>query len=262
MINYCNEAQVASALNLPPTGTLASPVIVGATTISITTSGTYYPGQRLALDHFQDDTVGEVVFIKSISGTTYTLVSPAINAHVAGAPIVEVTAITKVLASASRSVDDLTYYTNVGFNQETVTDNIRAYIQNDGNILIPAKKPIVNSVTSLIIQNTPIDIAYSIPIGNLDINGYIVTAYIANTAYVPPVSSREVRATLVYSGGYNTLPSDIVRSAIVLAARFYKEKDSGFSDVIGNVDLGIMQYKKGAPAEVMAMLKNYIRVTV
>lgn len=261
-MNYCNEAQVASALGINPTDTLGSAVLAGATTIDITTNGTYYPGQRLAIDYFQDDTVGEVVFIKSISGTTYTLVNPVANDHVQGAPIVEVTAITKVLASASRSVDDLTYYSNVGFNQETITENIRGFVRNDGSILIPAKKPIVQSVSSLTLQNTPMDTPVSVPVGNLDINGYNVTAYLLNTSFAPCSGSREVKVALSYVGGFTTIPDDIVRSAIVLAARFYKEKDSGFSDVIGNADLGIMQYKKSAPAEVMAMLKNYIRVTV
>lgn len=260
MINYCNESQVASALGMNPTGNLTNAVTAGSITIVIT-GATCYPGQRLALDYFQDDTVGEVVFIASVAGTTYTLVNPTLNAHVQGAPIVEVTAITKTLASASRMIDDMTYYTGVGFNQETRTESVKGYIQADGNILIPAKKPIIQSVTSLSIQNTPLDAPVSVPVANLDIDGYNITAYAQNTSYVPPLMARQVKVSLTYVGGFNPLPDDIVRCAVVLAARFFKEKDSGFSDAIGNSDLGIMQYKKGAPAEVMAMLKNYIRFT-
>lgn len=260
MNNYCNEAQVASALGLNPNTTLSAQANVGDTTIQVAGS-VFFPGQRLALDHFQDDTLGEVVLVKSVNGNTLTLQNPLVNQHVQGAPVVEVTAITKTLASASRMIDGLTYYENVGFDQEAKTENLIGIVQNDGSILISAKKPIVQSVTSLTIQNTIMDPTVNIPVSQLDINGYFVTAFTQNTNFVPSVSSREVRASLNYVGGYNPLPDAIVRSAIVFAARFFKEKDSGFADVIGNADLGIMQYKKGVPAEVAALLKPYIRYT-
>lgn len=260
MINYCNEAQVAAALNMNPTSSLSAPANAGTNVLNVQ-GGTWYPGQRVAIDHFQDDAVAEVALIQSVSGNQLTLSANLANNHVLGAPVVEVTAINKVLASASRMVDSITYYENVGFNQETLTETSIGYVQSDGSIYFTAKKPTVQSISSITVKNTAIDTPVSISTGNWDIDGYTVNAYVQNSEYVPPMLSKQVCVTMNYTGGYSSLPDAIVRAAVVFAARFFKEKDSGFSDMIGNTDLGIMQYKKGVPAEVQALIKPYIRVT-
>jgi hypothetical protein len=55
------------------------------------------------------------------------------------------------------------------------------------------------------------------------------------------------------------LPADLIELATLLAARFYKEAETGLNDAIGVAELGTLIYTKAWPIRFVAMLEPFIR---
>ncbi len=246
---YTNEAMMAGALNLQPDGALGAATLIGANSIQY--SGTLYPGQTLAIDYFNPGT-REVAVVQSVTGSTVNLVNPLANAHAQGAPVKEVSSMTDVVPAASRYFDDVCYAQN-SFDLESVTETRNGIVDREGNLVVSISKYRAQSIESLsfvqILGDTPTLIlpAY------IDIsNKFFLRAQVG-------LPMCNVQATITYTGGLSPIPGDIQRATTALACRMWKEKDSGFSDVIGNSDLGVLQYKKGLPNDVALIVKHYYR---
>lgn len=250
-MNYTNEAMMASALNLTPDCTLTNPggTLAGANILQVS-GGTFYSGQTLAVDYFAP-TTREVATILSFNGTTISLTANLVNPHPQGAPIKEVTSMTDVVSAASRMWDDITFYHNT-FGQETVTETRKGHIDSDGMLVVTVSKPIIQSISSVSLIRYPGDSPYPVSLSDLDFDGFYIRGNIG-------WFKGKVTATITYVGGYNPVPGDIQRATTALACRMWKEKDSGFSDVIGNSELGVLQYKKGVPNDVEMIAKHYRR---
>jgi hypothetical protein len=258
---YTDAATVAAALNMNPEATLSGPVVAGANTLTVSAvPSTWAVGMYLALDYFNPGT-REVVQINGVPSGANVPITPTLNDHVSGAPIAECSGIQDAIASACAAIDDFCYMRVQGaFAEQMLTESITAYIDNDGWLVIPCSlpKPQVNSIAALSYQPTPVDpvTTFSLPPQAWVENTYLLRVGGSNMS---PVQGREVMATLTYTGGYSPLPSDIARAALALAARFYKEKDSGFSDTIGSADLGTLTYKKDIPSDIKMMLRHHVR---
>lgn len=257
-ILYTDAGKVAQALAFQSPETLNGAVAIGATSLVLNTTppSDWTVGSTLILD-VNNPTLRETVTVSAISGSTLT-VSALKNAHTTGSPVVNGTIVSNYVSPASRWFDTVTYNQS-GIGYETVTDKKTAYIGNDGFITVPLSKPIVNidDVMDITFQSTPLD-----PIDSLDLSkAWIEDNYFLSIAPNKSYYRRQGQATVVYSGGYNPVPDDIVQAVTVMAARFYKERDSGYSDVIASTETGVMQYQKAMPADVKMVVDKYRRWT-
>lgn len=172
----------------------------------------------------------------------------------------------KLITAASRAIDRKC--TGVPDNEaidyfklETKTaEEIPGQINNKGVVLCAPRKPIVVSVSSFEYRTTPIQQWTSVPADRLQVDGTQVTAY---PIYVVDYSCRAM-VRLTYSGGLaatvEALPADLVEAATILAVRFYREAETGLSDVIGVADLGTMSYTKAWPVRVLEQIQPFKRV--
>lgn len=258
---YTDVGRVVRSLSFQSPELLSGDGTLTAGSTQITISQPIPPdwqvGTSLGID-INNQTSFEVVQITSIPSNSQVIVTPLAQTHVSGAPIVNVTAVIPYVSAASRWFDSVTYYPN-GYAYETVTDKKTAYINNFGYITVPLSKPLVdiNDVVDVTFRPSPMD-----DVDELDISrAWIEDNYFLSIATSKPYYRKSGQATVVYSGGYNTVPDDIVQAVTVMAARMYKERDSGYSDVIGSAEMGIMQYKKAAPADVQVIINKYRRWT-
>lgn len=252
---YTDVGRVARALAIQAPELLTVAVSSGITSLTLNQVPTdWQVGMSLLIDG-NNPTNFETVTITGINGLIVN-VTALKNNHVINAPLVNITQLNDFIGPASRWFDGATN-TSAGFAYESVTETKEAYINRDGYIVVPLSKPLVkiSDVVSATFQPTPLDAA-----DNLNLNqGWIKNNYflevVAPNTYFP----RRGMITIKYSGGFNLIPDDIVQAVTVMAARFYKEKDSGYSDVIGTSDIGIMSYKKAMPADVKVVVQNYKR---
>jgi hypothetical protein len=256
---YTNVSNVAQALAFQSPEVLNNAVTAGSTSISLNQAPPpdWTVGSSLIID-VNNPTVSETVTIQSVSGNSIA-VSALANNHSANAPVINVTILQNYVKPASRWFDSLTHVP-AGFAYEQVTETKTAYIDNKGYIVIPLSKPVVtlSDVTIATFKINPV-----IPAINLDLTkSYIEDSYFLKVMPDELFIVKSGIATVTYSGGYNPLPDDIVLAATMLAARLYKERDSGYSDAVGNTDLGILQYKHAIPTDIIAIVQRYRRWTV
>ncbi|WDL97804.1 hypothetical protein [Alicyclobacillus sp. ALC3] len=270
---YTDAAAVAAALRLAPDTTLASEVGVGATSLALTSdqvagASGLYVGQYLALDQY-NLAVREVVQITgAITGTgPYTVpVTATTQAHVADAPVKEVSALQDVVGAGSRLWDDATYTAAGAFGQQTITETVRGIATTDGCILVQVTGRNVTGVSAISWQYAPGGQSFMLDPTVCTFDDYQVYASWSSNSNststaMPEPWQKHLVVTITYTSGYNPLPSDIVRASTVLAARLYKEGDSGFSDVLANTDMGLLQYKKGIPGDIDIMARRWRRWT-
>ena len=255
---YTDSGRVAQALAFQAPETLNAAVSAGATSITLASvlPQDWTIGSTLILD-INNPTLREPATIQNIVGNTIT-VSAISNAHVAGSPVVNGTLVTNYVSAASRWFDAVTYNTT-GFAFESITDTKIGNLDNDGTLLVPLSKPLVlmPNVVSVTFQPTVSD-----PVDTLDITkAWIESKYMLRIAVSKDYYPRQGMATVNYSGGYNPIPDDITQAVTVIAARMYKQRDSGYSDVIGSADTGLMQYTKAVPPDVKLIMNKYRRWT-
>lgn len=260
-ILYTDVGRVIRAL------TFQAPEIVGGSnalsigdtqiTVNQNTPTNWQNGDTLAIDGNNEESF-ELVTITNIPSTTTLTVTALTKNHALGAPVVNVTAVLPYPSSASRWFDSVTF-NKFGFGYEIVTEKKTAYITNEGFITVPLSKPMVNidNVMDATFQSTPLD-----PIQPLDLSkAWIEDDYFLNIVATNPYSRRQGQIEVTYSGGYDHIPDDIAQAVTIMAARFYKERDSGYSDMIGSAETGLVSYKKAMPADVKVIVDKYRRWT-
>lgn len=253
---YTDTGKVAQALAFQAPETLNGAVSAGATSITLasTLPQDWTIGSTLILD-VNNPTLRETVTVSAISGNTLT-VSAVANAHVAGSPVVNGTLVNNYVSAASRWFDAVTYNSS-GMAFESITDTKTGYLDNNGTLLVPLSKPLVlmQNVTTVSFQPTVSD-----PVDTLDVTkAWIESKFMLRIAVSKDYYPRSGMATVAYSGGYNPIPDDITQAVTVIAARMYKQRDSGYSDVIGSADTGLMQYTKAVPPDVKLIMNKYRR---
>lgn len=273
MTTYTDASSVAAILQLAPDTTLSAAIAVGATTLTLASATTatgisLYPGMLLALDFYNPAVRESVTITGPISGTgPYTVpISATAQAHSAGAPIKEVSALQEVVEPASRMIDDATFSAPGAFAEQTWTETTRGQGTPDGWLFFEVSGRGIQNISAVQWQSAP-----NGPIITLDptrciYDDYRVWAYPASggttagyNGFTPSPYDKQVIVTVTYTAGYNPVPADLGRAATVLAARLYKEGQTGFSDVLGNADMGLLQFKKGIPSDVAVMLKPWRR---
>lgn len=238
-------------------GTDALPAGSTQITVNQAIPTTWQVGDTLAIDA-NNEMSFEIVTITAIPSTTSFNVSALTKNHALGAPVVNATAVVPYPSAASRWFDTITYNQS-GVGYEAITDKKTAYIDNDGFITIPLSKPIVKieDVQSISFQSSPLE-----PVDTLDISkAWIEDNYFLIVAAQRTYLRKNGMANVTYSGGFNPVPDDIVQAVTVMAARFYKERDSGYSDVIASTETGVLQYQKAMPADVKMVVDKYRRWT-
>jgi hypothetical protein len=166
------------------------------------------------------------------------------------------TLLVKMVTAASRLIDDYCQHP-LSFDQETVTETVRAQVDKDGGLRVAVGKPVVISVSSFGWTYSPSISPVVIPTSQLWIEGYMV---LAPDAGLGAYRNKPIRVAMTYIGGYSPMLGDIVHAARVLAARFFKQKDAGWSDVVGVEQFGTLVYNKVMPREVREMLDHCKRV--
>lgn len=259
-ILYTDVGKVAASLAMQAPEILSLQATVGSTYITLNQNppADWQVGSQLLLD-VNNSALRETVTIIGSPNNNVVPISSTVNNHAEGAPVVNVTLLTPYISWASRWFDNVTNY-SAGFAYESILDTKEAYITNKGYIVVPLNKPVVNlsDVTTATYQSNPMD---NVDILNLNYarirDGYFLEVVAPRNYY-----DKSGIATITYSGGYKTLPDDIVWAVTVMAARMYKERDSGYSDIIGSNDMGgIFSYKKAMPADVKVIVQNYKRWT-
>lgn len=139
------------------------------------------------------------------------------------------------------------------FASQTLTDQVqRGLVSADGYLYCWPLKPLVIGVSALAYRLNPKTNWIDIDASLVEIYGYTVKTYTGGWRGNVPVK-------ITYTGGFTTLPADLVNIATLLAVRFYREIKSGLTDSIGVAELGTLQYTKALPARMVEMLKPYAR---
>ena len=257
---YTDVGKVAQALAFQSPETLNSNVSALGTSIVLSQAppSDWQVGTQLLVDANNSSLREVVTMTAPPNGSTIT-VTALTNNHVAGVPIINISVLSTYVSAASRWFDSLTY-TPAGFAYEEITETKDAWFDNNGFIVIPLSKPVVklSDITSATYQYNPV-----ISADNLDLTkAWVIDNYILKAASAIYYANRIGISTVTYLGGYSTIPDDIVLAVTMLAARLYKERDSGYSDTVGSAELGVFQYKRAIPADILAIVQKYRRWTV
>lgn len=193
----------------------------------------------------------------------YTSVA-RVKAHLRVAVTTDDALLAVLVTAASRAIDrrctqaaaaDVADY----FALETaITETLVAYPDQFGVLHVWPHKPVVASVTALAYRDTPMATWSSIATDRIQVLDAAVAAWPTATLLAMPYT-----AQITYSGGYATtvegLPADLVEAATVLAARYYREAETGLTDALGIVEIGQLVYTKAIPERVADMLEPFKR---
>lgn len=141
---------------------------------------------------------------------------------------------------------------------QTVADEyVKGLVNKDGSILVFPHKSVIDSVISFSYRFNPRQNWQTVDPQLISIAGRQVVAW----ANLSARGSVDVKIT--YEGGYGTtieeLPADFVEAVTLLAARYYREDESGVSDAIGVAELGTVMYTKAMPVRVLDLIRPYTR---
>ena len=211
-------------------------------------------GSSLLLDI--NSTSNETVTVTAITGLVVTCSAVQHN-HTSNAPVSDVTVLQTYVAPASRFIDDATFM-HGGFSYEEVTETLMGLIK--GSMLtLAVSKPLVavtdvETILALNPQDAPA-LAFNLSAAWVE-NDYILRIPLNGGVYFgqTPIS-------LKYKGGFSALPTDIVQAATIMAARMYKERNSGYGDAIADSASGSVFYTKAMPADVAAIVQRWKRWT-
>jgi hypothetical protein len=171
-------------------------------------------------------------------------------------PSPDKTLVDQLITAASRAFDRLC--TGVPdaesddyFQLETITNEILlGQISRYGQVFLYAHKPVVTAVSALSYRVRIKDAWTPIDLAEVYWTGPRIEAYPTGIAHF---STRcWVKAT--YTGGLAAttaaLPADLQELVTLLAIRFYREAETGITDVIGVAELGTLVYTKAWPTRV------------
>lgn len=271
---YTDAASVAAALRMPPDTALVGATSAGATTLQIaanqTATSALYPGMSLALDQFNPARRETVQITAPVTGTgPYAVpVTATVNDHGDGAPVKEASAIADVVSAASRMIDDATYTSPGAFSQQSWTETVLGQGTPDRRLFFEVQGRNITSISSVSWQGNPGDNAVALQPSQCQFDDFQVWVYpgfygtpqdVGPVGMTPPPFAKHVIVQVTYEAGYSPIPGDLQRAATVLAARLFKAGDTGFSDVLANAEMGLLQYKKGIPGDIAVILRPWRR---
>lgn len=169
----------------------------------------------------------------------------------------------RVITAASRAVDKACGGSQQAanyFELETIAnEEIKGQMDVAGKLLCWPHKSIIQAVTALSYRFTPLHGWTTVEVSRLTTDGRAVTAWTyLNTELRGPCFIR-----VSYTGGHaalvSDLPEDFVEAVSLLAARFYREAETGLTDSIGVAELGTLTYTKAWPQRARDMLFPYTR---
>lgn len=168
------------------------------------------------------------------------------------------------VARASRIVDQLCTGapdSDDYFTLGDVTELLCGLISSSGHILCYPHRVVINSVTSFHYRINPFDTWHTVEVPYLTIkpSRSSVMAWTTMSGFYDTA-----QVQICYNGGLassvDNLPSDVIDAATILAARLYREGESGLSDAVGISEFGVITYSKAFPARLLRMIQSYSRV--
>jgi hypothetical protein len=187
----------------------------------------------------------ETVTVTAIAGLAISVTALA-YAHAAGCSVFNATILSGYIGPASRYFDEETRY-NAGWASEAWTDVKEAKIDNCGNVSVALGKPYaeIADVTSVSIRNMHSNQISALDLTNAFINGFFL---VVPAKYL--LGERKCIATVEYTGGFDPLPDFVPWATSVIAARMYRERQTGYSDTTGSAETGMISFKKALPPDV------------
>lgn len=175
------------------------------------------------------------------------------------------TLLARLVTAASRAIDrkvtgapdsDATDYFALG----AVTDEqLLGIVDQEGSLVCYPHKAAVTSVSSLAYRRRPDEEWQAVQAARIEVERDRAVAWLD----LDDRSFRRVRIS--YTGGLaltqDALPADLIEAATLLAARFYREDETGLTDSVGVAELGQMMYTKAWPVRLVEMLRSFNRVT-
>ena len=174
----------------------------------------------------------------------------------------EDTVVNEAIAAASRAIDKEVTGSDLAtdyFLSETLTlqETGPAIVDRNGDLHAWLRKPYISSITTLQYRHRGDQDWTTAEAGKITISGQKVIYWSGD------LEAGAVMARATYAGGLATapasLPGDLQRAAIVLAARYWNEGKAGLTDTIGVAELGTLQYTRAIPLEVLRLLSPYCR---
>lgn len=172
--------------------------------------------------------------------------------------------ISRLVTAASRTADRLCGRSARAldyFKLETIAnEELTGRTDVKGRITCWPHKSIVTAVTAIQYRFNPLEEWKSVETSLLTVkNGHEVVAWTSFSAF----NRGEVMLKVSYTGGHAAdtagLPADFVEAVTVLAARFYREDESGLTDSVGVAELGTLTYTKSFPVRVKDTFALYTR---
>jgi hypothetical protein len=141
------------------------------------------------------------------------------------------------------------------FHSSSITETTRSRVRYDGALhLFPVRRPI-NSVSAASYKFYLTDTAISFVVADtVQIDGSQVLIY---TGLSPTDGTRPLTVTLVYDGGYTTIPDDIRRAATRTVAYWLDQRAKGIFDVTLDLVSQIKAMPDLFPVDVKLTLSRY-----
>ncbi len=144
------------------------------------------------------------------------------------------------------------------FALETRSETLRGLVDGRGVLQVWPHKPDLSSVESLAYRHTPLEAWLAVATERLALTGGQVEVWPVET-----LRPGRYAVQMTYTGGYgadvDALPADLVEAATVLAARYYREAETGLTDAMGIAEIGQLVYTKAMPARVEELLQPFVR---
>lgn len=139
-------------------------------------------------------------------------------------------------------------------------EECRAQVDQRGMVLAWPRKNTVVSASSMQYRTSPISEWTDVPAERIVVepSGYAVEGWV----YLRE-RPRTLFVRVTYQGGVAAtvadVPPDLMEAVTLLAARMYREDESGLTDAMGIAELGTLQYTKALPERYIANVEKYLR---
>jgi hypothetical protein len=261
MAAYASVLDIVNAGEINESARMGEEAHAGDTVLSTTGPVDLPPGALLVVGYLGQ--ASEAVNVLSSADSSITLSSALKMDHPAGTRLLDATPYFDIAEAASRMVDDITWTPAGGWAySDQAKETQQTKVDHNGDLVIVLGHTPVKEIYAVSVQSLPFGDLYNVAPERVwwDDGSYIIHVFTGWDVPIQPFS--QVKVTVTYAGGYTDqeMPKDIRRCTAMIAMRLWKEKDSGYSDIIGSNDLGTFIYSKAVPPDVKAMLIRHRRV--